>query len=124
MRRSPFTAGRMRWGVLALVASLAALFMVASGAQAAVVNDQGTLAGVAMIPGTNAPAGLPVTASGQCQDPWLESDLGGPLLPSTAICYRGGGVAHSNEPFVLTWDPKRLYWSTTRNFLEQFLRDV
>ena len=31
---------------------------------------------------------------------------------------------HSNETFVLTWDPGRRYWSGTKDYVEQFLRDV
>jgi PKD repeat protein len=31
---------------------------------------------------------------------------------------------HKNETFALTWDPTRAYWSLTRGYVEQFLRDV
>jgi hypothetical protein len=31
---------------------------------------------------------------------------------------------HRNETFALTWDPDRRYWQVTRNYVEQFMRDV
>ena len=31
---------------------------------------------------------------------------------------------HANETFAVTWDPHRLDWQTTRNYVEQFLKDV
>jgi hypothetical protein len=81
--------------------------------------------GVALVPGTDR-AGLPtVTSSAPCSDPWLSSDLGGPVLPLNGLCWHAGGaVLHSNETFDLAWDPLRRDWATTRQYLEQFLRDV
>jgi PKD repeat protein len=123
MRRHSLTRG-WRTGLafaLTFVVSLAA----ASGAQAVVVNDQGTTAGVALVPGDSPPSGVSaVTSNGSCNDPWLSSDLGGPLLPSNGLCYHGGAVMHKNETFALTWDARRAYWSGTRGYVEQFLRDV
>jgi hypothetical protein len=86
--------------------------------------------GVALIPGTAGQLGVakiptvpPSTAS--CSDPWLSSDLGGPLLPSGGLCWHAGGaVMHSNETFDLAWDPLRRDLTTTRHYLEQFLRNV
>jgi hypothetical protein len=84
-------------------------------------------AGVALVPGTRsnlASAGIPtVTSSAPCTDPVLPSDLS---LPDTGLCSHGGAVMHNNEVFAFTWDsasPRR-YWETTRNYVQQFLRDV
>lgn len=73
--------------------------------------------------------GIPaVTSSAPCLDPALSSDLwemGQPnALPNDALCYHGGAVMHQNETFALTWDRYRAYWSGTRSYIEQFLRDV
>ncbi len=66
--------------------------------------------------------GIPtVLSTGTCTDPALTPDL---LLGADGICYHGGSVLHRNETFALTWDPTRSYWSGTRDYLEQFLRDV
>jgi hypothetical protein len=126
MRPSSSILSRARWGVLALAASLVGmLFMLSSGAQAAVVNDSGTWAGIAVAPGSSVPAGMAVTASGTCSDPQLSYT---PDLffsnGSTPLCWRGGPVMHANETFALTWDPNRKYWAGTRGYVEQFLRDV
>jgi PKD repeat protein len=115
--------------ILAIAATLVASLGVATtAAQAIVVNDNGTTAGVSVVPDARAvslPGGVsPVTAGGSCTDPWLSSDLGGPALPNEALCYRGGAVMHKNETFALTWDQQRAYWSQTRGYVEQFLRDV
>lgn len=102
--------------------------VVASGAQAIVLSDAGTEAGVSLVPGARGnplPTGVSaVSWGGSCEDPWLSSDLGGPLLPSDGLCYRGGAVMNGNETFALTWDPQRAYWSGTTGYVEQFLRDV
>jgi hypothetical protein len=107
---------------------LASLVVATSGAQALVVSDQGNTYGVALVPGTRgdlAKAGTPaVTSSAPCQDPWLAPDLRGPGLPNAGLCYHGGAVMHGNETFAMTWDPNRTYWATTRNYVEQYLRDV
>jgi PKD domain len=126
MRRKPQLLGRIRWAALAVAATFAGVMFVAtSGAQAVVVNDNGVTAGVAMVPGTvnTLPAGTVVTQSGTCSDPWLTSDL--IYQPNTnPLCYRGGSVIHSNETFAVTWDPAHAYWSGTRGYVEQYLRDV
>ena len=45
-------------------------------------------------------------------------------MPNAGLCYRGGAVMHKNETFALTWDQDRNYWSRTRGYVEQYLRDV
>lgn len=109
--------------VLALALTLVASFVVAtSGAQALVVTEQGNAFGLAVVPGSPLPAGVfPITSSPPCTDPALTPDL---VLPSNGLCSHGGAVMHKNETFVLTWDPPRRYWQTTRNYVQQFLRDV
>jgi hypothetical protein len=126
MRRYQLIAGRSRWAALAVaVTAVVSLFMATAGAQAVVVSDQGVTAGVAMLPGTTAPAGLPVTSSGACNDPAMAFTPYLAYLPnSNQLCDRGGAVMHSNETFALTWDPLRRYWSGTRGYVEQFMRDV
>jgi len=125
MRRYSLAVRRL---VLALSCTLIASLAIVASAQAVVVNDNGTQAGVSIVPnsrGDSLPGGVTaVTAGGSCNDPWLASDLGGPLLPNNALCYRGGAVIHKNETFALTWDQQRGYWSQTRGYVEQFLRDV
>ncbi len=132
----------MRRRLLIALTLGASLFVATSGAQAILINDHGVSAGVALVPGTCgdlastgacaslANAGVAnVSSSGPCTDPWLSADLGGPSLANWGICYRGGSVMHKNETFALTWDaPTRTahsaYWSLTRGYVEQFLRDV
>jgi PKD repeat protein len=121
---------------LTLVVSLS---VGASGARAVVVDmgaigktnvqfnssDRGSYTGVALVPGTRnglASRGIPtVTSSAPCLDPALAPDL---ILPDTGLCAHGGAVMHSNETFDLAWDPVRRDWATTRNYVEQYLRDV
>src|SRR5690242_14741267 len=107
--RRPREASRrvgLRAGGAALAVScLASLAITTSAAQAAVVNDAGTVAGVALTPGTRdnvpnntLPSGVaPGSTGNACTDPWLAGDLGGPNLPTGALCYRGGAVMHKNE---------------------------
>ncbi len=126
MRRYSPTTLRL---FLAIAATLvASLGLATTAAQAIVVNDGGTQAGVALTPSArfaSLPSGVSAVTSGaSCTDPFLASDLGGPTLPSEALCYRGGAVIHKNETFALTWDQQRSYWSQTRGYVEQFLRDV
>jgi PKD domain len=132
MRRYSLTARRL---IVVIAATLIASLAVAASGQAVVVNDNGTQAGVALVPSARASGSLPsgvaaVTSSSACTDPWLPADLGGPALPNDAFCYRGGAVIHKNETFALTWDAplpngsQRNYWSGTRGYVEQFLRDV
>ncbi len=131
MRRYSLAARRL---VLALTCTALGSLFVAASAQAIVVNDQGTEAGVALVPnarGGALPSGVSaVTSSASCTDPWLSSDLGGPALPSDSLCYRYGPVMHKNETFALTWDApfpdgsQRHYWVQTKGYVEQFQRDV
>ncbi|HEY4827999.1 MAG TPA: PKD domain-containing protein [Solirubrobacteraceae bacterium] len=130
MRRHSLTARRV---IIAIASTLIASLAVVASAPALVVNDSGTQAGVTLIPtsrGGSLPGGVSaVTSSSSCTDPWLAADLGGPNLPNDALCYRGGSVIHKNETFALTWDApqngsQRNYWSQTRGYVEQFLRDV
>ncbi len=127
MRLYQLIAGRSRWAGLAIALTLIVSLVAANAAQAIVVNDQGTTYGVALVPGTSgslAPAGMsPVSASGPCSDPALTSDLSY-AAGSQPLCWRGGNVLDGNETFALTWDPNRSYWSGTRGYVEQFLRDV
>ncbi len=138
----------MRRLLLVILPVLASFVLGAGSAQAVVVDmnavgpgvssvsfssgDQSDLYGVALTPSTReAPsttasaleaAGVPfVTSSGPCADPALTPDL---TLPDTGICYHGGSVLSRYETFALTWDPLRRYWSGTRSYVEQFLRDV
>jgi PKD domain len=110
-------------------------------------SDQSGYVGVALVPGscsdlTNthlcnalATRSVPtVTSSGPCLDPALTSDLWlfgqTDRLPDNGLCYHGGSVVHKNEAFALTWDAplpsgsQHNYWSGTRNYVEQFMRDV
>src|SRR5437764_8874387 len=113
---------------LLIALSLLAPLVGASSAQAIVVNDGGTYAGAALVPlarGVPLPSGVSaVTSGGTCSDPWLSSDLGGPNLASNGVCSHGGTVIHKNETFALTWDAQRGYWSGTRGYVEQFMKDV
>jgi hypothetical protein len=130
MLRNALIAGRSRWAVLAVVVtSVIALFVTATGAQAVVLNDQGTVAGVALAPSQSL-SGTPistVTSNAPCTDPWLSSDF---TLPNSGLCWHAGGkVIHANETFALTWDAptpnnQHAYWAGTRGYVEQFLRDV
>jgi PKD domain-containing protein len=110
-------------------------------------SNQSGYFGVALTPGTCGDlatagtcaslsnVGVPtVTSSAPCLDPALTSDLWtfGQLdrLPNDALCYHGGPVTHQNETFALTWDApfptgsQHNYWSDTRKYVEQFLRDL
>jgi PKD repeat protein len=117
----------MRRSLTILLTSGVSLFATASAAQAVVV-DMGAAGhfGVALVPGTDRTTGgiQTITSSAPCSDPWLSSDLGGPVLPTNGLCWHGGAVMHSNETFDLTWDPLRRDWATTRNYVQQFLRDI
>jgi PKD domain len=109
--------------------------------------DTGDYTGVAMVPAAcpdlwynNTCAALAshniptVTSSAPCTDPSLAPDLatfGGPnQLPNDALCYHGGSVQANSETFALTWDTpwpdgtEHNYWEDTRDYVEQFLRDV
>jgi hypothetical protein len=116
-----------RLSLTVALAVVVSLVIATSGAQALVVNDQeGTYFGVALVPGTTsaqlATAHVsPLISSAPCSDPALSPDL---VLPANGLCYHDGAVMHRNETFALTWDPARRYWQTTRNYVQQFLRDV
>ena len=130
MCRSPFTARRAIFTIIATF--VASLVVSVSGAAAVVVNDTGTVAGVSLLPSSREnplPSGVStVNSANPCTDPWLSGDLGGPSVNPNfglnGLCYRGGAVMHKNEVFALTWDQHRAYWSTTRGYVEQFMRDV
>lgn len=134
-----------RLGLL-LLSFLVTLGLAATQARATVVDmsavgqtsvqfdssDTSGYYGVALVPNTRtapntttealAAAHVPYVVSGaKCDDPALTSDL---TLPDDGICYHGGPVMHDTEVFALTWDPLRRYWSGTRDYVEQFLRDV
>lgn len=125
---------------LALAAIVSVALAVAGGAQAVVLdmNGSGTTVpfnahsqagyvGVALSPNTPTQPGqanIPVvTSSAPCEDPALTPDFGN-SLPDDALCWHGGGVMHANETFAVTWDPDRRYWEGTRDYLEQFLANV
>jgi hypothetical protein len=112
---------------LLITLTTVALSLFAAASAGAVVIDMGASGryGVALVPGTRASlgaAGIPtVTASAPCTDPWLAFDF---ILQDTGLCYHGGPVIHANETFAVSWDPHRLDWQTTRNSMEQFLKNV
>ena len=111
--------------VLALSCTFVASLAVVAGAQAVVANDAGTDYGVALVPNTSLPGSLQDNWNGACDDPSLAPELTwqttGLVSP---LCYHGGSVLQGNETYVLTWDPNRDYWATTRQYVEQFLSDV
>jgi hypothetical protein len=109
-------------------ALLISLVVGVSGAQALVVTDAGTQAGIAPVPVpgmtatiASAPGITVATSPLPCADPALSPDL---TPPDAGLCFHGGAVMPSNETFDLTWDPRRRDWATTRFYVEQFLRDV
>src|SRR5581483_3895961 len=110
-------------------------------------SDQSGYFGVALVPGTCGDllgtggcaslvnSGVPtVTSSAPCLDPALPPDLWlsgtAHRLPNSGVCSHGGPVLHKNETFALTWDSpqpsgsQHNYFSGTRLYVEQFLRDV
>jgi len=131
-------AGRTK--LIVMVASLLAALCLGAGSAHAVVvdmnsvgqpsvaynpNNQSGYYGVALVPflsgQLHAAQVPPVVTGAPCLDPALAPDL---VLPSDGLCYHGGPVIHGNQTFALTWDPLRRYFQTTRNYVEQFLRDV
>ncbi|HUZ29414.1 MAG TPA: PKD domain-containing protein [Solirubrobacteraceae bacterium] len=144
----------MRRALLTILASVVSLLAMSGAAQAVVVDmhalgqttvpfsasNVSNYAGVNLLPGDcsdlTSPgstcrllskAGVPTvtstaTSSLQC-DPWVASDLTF-SVPSAGLCSHGGDVMTANQTFALTWDPNRTYYSGTRNYVEQFLRDV
>jgi hypothetical protein len=94
-------------------------------------TDKANYTGVALAPGTT--LSLPdenipyVASSPPCTDPALPADLMRPNMPESGLCSHGGSVGsviHANETFALAWDPLRQYFVTTKEYVEQFLRDV
>jgi hypothetical protein len=116
----------LRAGGAALALTFALSLGVTAGvAQAVVVNDAGTQAGVALMPGTSLPGGMAVTTPSGCpNDPALTSDVA--YFPgSNPLCYHAGGaILPQNETFAITWDANRSYWAGTRSYVQQFLKDV
>jgi hypothetical protein len=116
---------RMRLS-LVLLAWVASLALSAGVAQALVVHDHGTDAGVTIVPGSTPDlTGLGITTgtgSSSCADPLAVPEL--QLPPAVALCWQGGPVLHANETFAIAWDAKRRYWSTTRAYIDQFMQDV
>jgi PKD domain len=122
MRRYSLTARRL---ILVIASTLITSLAVAASAGAVLVNDNGTDYGVALAPNTTLPSGLQVSTSGACNDPSLAPDLSWATIGDVSpLCYHGGPVLTQNEDYVLTWDPDRRYWATTRQYVEQFLSDV
>lgn len=141
MRRYPFNLNRL---IVAIAATVIASLVVVAGAQAVMVNDNGTVAGVALVPtareGTDTTTGYlssagisAVTSSGACTDPAAstETDIltagSWPLTaPAQPICWHGGPVMHANETIALEWEGQapNTYWSTTKTYVQNFLSDV
>jgi hypothetical protein len=139
-RRRPLGSG---WRAALALASVAAVLATVGSARAVVVDPSASGSSVPFAPaassaydgvalmagsGTLASAGVPVVSAGSaCTDPWLSADLSSGTagdLPAGALCYQGGDVLPANETVALAWDPLRRYWQGTRQYLEQFLRDV
>ncbi len=94
-------------------------------------TDQANYTGVALAPTTT--LSLPdenipyIASSPPCTDPALPADLMRPNMPESGLCSHGwsvGSVIHANETFALAWDPLRQYFVTTKDYVEQYLRDV
>jgi PKD domain len=91
--------------------------------------DQANYMGVALAPGTRGSLvnqNIPYVASSPpCTDPALPADLMRPNMPESGLCFHSGGqVMHGNETFALVWDPLRQSFVTTKEYVEQFLKDV
>ena len=90
-------------------------------------SEDGSYVGVALAPGTrgNLPnAEIPeVTTTGKCND-LIPADLIRPKMPESGLCWHEGPVMHGNETFALVWDPLRQSFATTKEYVEQFLKDV
>jgi hypothetical protein len=109
---------------------VASLIGGVTAAQAVVVGmGVSGRAGVALAPTTGLPSSIhPVTGGAPCSDPFLALDLRRPNVLDNGLCWQGGqatnNVMHGAETFALTWDPNRADWATTRDYVEQYLRDV
>jgi len=92
-------------------------------------TDQANYMGVALAPDTRGSLvnqNIPYVASSRpCTDPALPADLMRPNMPESGLCFHSGGkVMHGNETFALVWDPLRQSFATTKEYVEQFLKDV
>jgi hypothetical protein len=82
--------------------------------------------------GTLTTAQIPyVTTTGTCSDPWLASGFspfaignGNGLCAHQTPGSNWGSVLPATETFALTWDPDRLYWQNTHDYVARFLSDV
>jgi hypothetical protein len=90
-------------------------------------SEQQSYVGVALAPGTRGNlqnAEIPVvTTKGKCDD-LIPADLIRPSMPESGLCWHEGPVMHGNETFALVWDPQRLSFATTKEYVEQYLRNV
>ena len=129
-RRStqPDIRGKLMRRMMLIAFTFVVISLLGAASAGAVVIDMGALRADTASPSsrrtrsTLTTAGITtVTAGAPCTDPWLASDF---ILQSSGLCYNGGPVMHANETFAVTWDPHRLDWQTTRNYVEQFLKDV
>jgi hypothetical protein len=118
----------MRRRLMIALTCLGLGLLAAAGSAQAVVIDLGSAGryGVAMVPGTKSNLGSAgistVTASAPCND--AAPALADFPLGDTGLCFQGGGVLHANETFTVTWDQHRQDWQTTRDYVEQFLKNV
>lgn len=91
-------------------------------------SERENYVGVTLVPGTRnqlEAAEIPtVKSNGPCTDPALAPDLNRPKVLESGLCSHGGAVMHGNETFALVWDPYRRYYSGTKGYVEQFLRQV
>jgi hypothetical protein len=72
-----------------------------------------------------------VTTAGSCTDPWLAPGFsplaiggGHGLCAHPTPGSNWGSVLPATETFAVTWDPSRLYWQGTHDYLARFLSDV
>lgn len=114
----------MRRLFVILLLALSSLLAVAGAAEAVVGSYQSKAFGARPLPGDSLPPALAVPPSTPTPcDPWLAPDLFF-RLGDTPLCSHGGQVLHGNETFAITWDPIRADWATTRDYVEQFLKNV
>src|ERR1700733_2878972 len=140
MRRYSLIARRL---VLALSCSLVGSLAVVASAQAVVVTVGGTEAGVALVPPARQDttttqylnnAGITIdTSTGSCADPAASTEpdiltVGSwPLsAPAQPLCWHNGPVLNANETYALEWEGQspNTYWSTTKQYVQDFLGDV
>ncbi|MFZ0975013.1 MAG: PKD domain-containing protein [Solirubrobacteraceae bacterium] len=140
MRRYSLIARRL---VLALSCSLVGSLAVVASAQAVVVTVGSAEAGVALVPPAREDtttaqylnnAGISIdTSSGSCADPAASTEpdiltVGSwPLsAPAQPLCWHNGPVLTANETYALEWEGQspNTYWSTTKQYVQDFLGDV